>query len=98
MPKTAVDMVRAVLAHGRLQDSWLTAYEIQARVFEFFGKNYSESAITARIRDLRKARYGGHRIDCRKRRGATASEYQLHVAVPEIPAALSPDLFNRSVQ
>lgn len=82
MPKTAVEMVRTVLRHAADSDRWLSAYEIQSRVFEFFEKGYSESAITARIRDCRKAQYGGHRIDCRKRAGSTASEYRLVVPRP----------------
>lgn len=59
---SARDAVLEVLRDG----SWLTPFEIQMEVAKRY-RNFSDSAITARIRDLRKSQYGGHHIYCRKR-------------------------------
>jgi len=37
----------------------------------------SDSSITARLRDLRKPRYGSHIIEKRRRENSTAYEYRL---------------------
>lgn len=46
--------VRAVMADGR----WRSGYEL-ARIV-----GGADSAVTARLRDLRKAKYGGHEVRC----------------------------------
>jgi hypothetical protein len=56
---------------------WLTAYEVQRLVHERTGTLYSESTITARIRDLRKPKCGRWEVLSRKREGARSWEYQL---------------------
>ena len=35
------------------------------------------------MRDLRKAKYGGYLIDCRKREGARVHEYRLKRPTPQ---------------
>ena len=45
-----------------LQKRWLTSVQLQKVIKAKTGKLYSESTITARIRDLRKPEYGGHKI------------------------------------
>ena len=53
---------------------WLTVWEIN----EMLPKNYSDSTITARIRDLRKPQYGGHTVTKRLRNGSSRTrEYKL---------------------
>jgi len=47
------------------RDDWWRPSELQRLVREQTGQLYSESSITARLRDLRKLRYGGHLIDVR---------------------------------
>ena len=76
-PKTTLEAVERELVYARARGRWVTSYEIQALVKENWSMLCSESAITARIRDLRKARYGGHRIDCRRRSGSTSYEYRM---------------------
>lgn len=55
---------------------WLTPYEIQRRVSATYGRWFSDSCITARIRDLRKNRHGA-RIVLRRARNAQTYEYHL---------------------
>lgn len=64
---TALDAVLEALEKGREMNAWLTPYEIQMHVAARYGNKYSDSCITARLRDLRKAQYGGRKVDCRKR-------------------------------
>jgi len=52
---------------------WRTLYEIQTRC------GGSESGISARIRDFRKERFGGHEIKTRRRTEGTW-EYKLEVS------------------
>lgn len=59
---------------------WLTAGQITDRAHEYIPKarNWMTTATcTARIRDFRKARYGGHTIRCERRPGFTAPAYKL---------------------
>lgn len=60
---------------------WLTPSEIGDQVLRDVGTIYSDSTITARLRDLRKPRYGAHVIDVQRRAGRRSSEYRL--ATPE---------------
>lgn len=48
-----------------VSECWVTAYEAQGRVKALTGRSISESAITARIRDLRKPQFGAHPVTCR---------------------------------
>lgn len=65
------DMVELVMSDGRARTLW----EIQQAVEALpHGAHFSESTISARIRDLRKPHYGGHTIKRRTRHGQT-SEY-----------------------
>lgn len=45
-----------------LQRRWLTSTQIQKAIKAREQELYSESTITARIRDLRKPEYGGHPV------------------------------------
>ena len=65
--------VLAVLSDG----DWYMPYEICAEIYKTKGIRFSDSSCTARLRDLRKARYGGHNIEKRRREGSRAYEYKL---------------------
>ena len=51
---------------------WRTLYEIQKATGEG-----SEAAISARLRDLRKARFGGYQVNRRRRGDGGTFEYQV---------------------
>ncbi len=72
-------MVRIALGRG----VWLAPYDIQRIIEIKYDTRMSDSSITARMRDLRKAKYGGHVIDCRKRPGAKVYEYRLQPPTPQ---------------
>ena len=61
-----------------VSERWVTAYEAQRRVKALTGTLVSESAVTARIRDLRKPQYGAHPVTCRyfaRSKGKKVYEY-----------------------
>lgn len=69
------DLVERVMSDGRPRTLW----EIQQAVETLpGGHHFSESTISARIRDLRKEQYGGHVIKRRSRHGQTY-EYWMEV-------------------
>lgn len=63
--KGQLDRVRMVMLHSSLTEEWLTLAEIA----KFAGG--SEAGCSARLRDLRKARFGGYIVE-RRRRGQPA--------------------------
>ena len=71
--KRLVDMVLAILKDGR----WWTPWEICDEIHRNLGIRVSDSSCTARIRDGRKAQYGAHEIEIRKRQGTRSFEYHL---------------------
>ncbi|MEY8205434.1 MAG: hypothetical protein RPR40_10200 [Bermanella sp.] len=75
-----VAMVREVMAAG----AWLTHFQIQRQVANLpAGKHFSESGISARVRDQRKAKNGAHIVNRRIRPGTThLFEYQLVLNTP----------------
>lgn len=56
---------------------WVTPSEIQKEIYRRTGEFHSDSSITARIRDSRKAAYGSHVIEKRLRANSKAYEYRL---------------------
>ena len=67
-----------VLRYLRIRKSgWWEPCELVAKVLTETGTMVSDSSITARLRDLRKPRYGAHIIEKRKREGSRAYEYRL---------------------
>lgn len=66
------ELVLSVLMDGKAMTLW----EIQNAVSDRGGPWFSETTISARIRDLRKSRWGGHTIKRRPRHGHT-NEYWL---------------------
>ncbi len=59
---------------------WLTIPEIRARIQTFYGKQCSETGISARIRDLRKPEHGGHTVESRRRAGAGSGTWEFRLA------------------
>lgn len=66
------------LQHYRPSDQ---AWWVPAELIKFIRVGHSvlisDSSCTARLRDLRKPRYGAHVIEKRKREGSRAYEYRL---------------------
>jgi len=61
----------------RAWPGWRTAPEIGRASLDRHGRMYSDSSITARIRDLRKQAHGGHTVEVRRRPGRRSCEYRL---------------------
>lgn len=62
-PTNCLKAVRAIMADGLWRSSYDVLRELAAQ-----GILASESAVTARLRDLRKPQYGGLKVECRKER------------------------------
>ena len=62
-PTNCLEAVRAIMADGLWRSSYDVLRELAAQ-----GILASESAVTARLRDLRKPQYGGLKVECRKER------------------------------
>jgi hypothetical protein len=62
---------------GLLVGRWLAAYEVQAEIFKLTGKRVSESAVTARIRELRNPKAGGYSVLSRPIAGKNHREYSI---------------------
>lgn len=61
---------------------WRTLNEIQRNIEYWYEKYDSEAAISARLRDFRKVKFGGHTVNRRRRGDAKKGlfEYQLVTA------------------
>jgi hypothetical protein len=70
---TGIDLVLQMLRDG----SWLTPGELQRGMREGSGVMMADAAITARIRDLRKEKYGGWDTPGRRRKGCKSFEYTI---------------------
>lgn len=64
---------------ARLRCGWVRPVVLQEGIAKEFGRWYSESAVTARIRDARKEMYGGWVVESRKCRGRGGWEYRVRV-------------------
>lgn len=63
--------IKDLLSRGQ----WYSTYEVAGYLHITAGRLISESAASARIRDLRKPAFGGHQVISRPRQGHTAWEY-----------------------
>lgn len=72
-PSSLVGIVRQVMA----EHEWLTLYQMQKLVERKCGEWHSDATISARVRDLRKERYGGYMVQRRKKEGTGSFEYRL---------------------
>lgn len=68
------EVIRDLLSRGYAY----TTYEVAGFLEITIGRRISESAVSARIRDLRKPQYGGYKVVSRPRHGCTAWEYQIN--------------------
>lgn len=84
--RTAEPMVGAEPAAGTLNalvlsiisdGKWVMPWEICERLRHEHQLRVSDSSVTARLRDLRKDKFGRHSIELRKRDGSRAYEYRL---------------------
>ena len=57
---TQLGAVKQVMADG----NYRTLEEIAGIVYLLTGKKATEASIAARLRDLRKERFGGYKVDC----------------------------------
>jgi hypothetical protein len=71
--KSQVNAVRAIMATG----AWMTFRTIQDRARYTHGVRISEAGVSARIRDLRKAQYGGFTVLRRSTGAKGIFEYRL---------------------
>jgi hypothetical protein len=68
--------------------SWYTTSEIQDLLRLVHGKRQmSESAVSARTRELRKEKHGHHTVHSRPRQGCTAWEYRVELPAERQEAA-----------
>ena len=68
-----IDAVKDVL----LIHEWVTPYFVQREIERKTGEFYCDSTMSARIRDLRKARYGGYIVERRRKEGTDSFEYRI---------------------
>ena len=66
-----------LLQNGRGWYEWWMPHELCEAICRRHSTMVSDSSVTARIRDLRKPRYGAHVIEKRIREGSRAYEYRL---------------------
>ena len=72
--RTLNGIVLDIMSRARV---WYTPFEIIRAIKADHDVLISDSSCTARLRDLRKEKYGSHVIDKRKREGSNAYEYSL---------------------
>jgi hypothetical protein len=71
--KTLCGIVLAYLRDGK----WVMPWELCAAILHDHKIMVSDSSLTARIRQLRNADYGGHIIEKRIREGSRGYEYRM---------------------
>jgi phage gp37-like protein len=69
------EVIRDLLSRGHAYST----YEVVGYLEITIGRRISESAVSARIRDLRKPEFGGYTVISRPRQGCTAWEYCIEV-------------------
>jgi len=77
------EVIRDLLSRGHHYSN----YEIQGYLQITLGRLISESAVSARVRDLCKPQFGGYTVISRKRHGVTAWEYMIPTANKDQKAA-----------
>lgn len=81
---TQRELVFSVVKDGR----WWTVREVLAACDK---RDWTDSAVTARLRDFRKPQFGGYRVDCRQRAGMPRGVMEYRVFVEEnTPTAAQP--------
>jgi hypothetical protein len=72
---SALNAVKDLMADGE----WRTLQQIRTSLSKKYSKSVSESGVSARLRDLRKLRFGGFDMQSRRREGGPLWEYKLDV-------------------
>ena len=67
------------VSHCMKDGSWRTLAEIE----EILGTGNSQSGISARLRDLRKEKFGGHTVERRRRGNAARGLFEYRLIVNE---------------
>ena len=67
------EIVWRILKRG----GWITSYELAGTIWRDYGIWMTDSSATARIRDLRKVRYGNYTIKCRPAKEGKSWQYKL---------------------
>ncbi|AMV29318.1 hypothetical protein VT84_33290 [Gemmata sp. SH-PL17] len=61
---------------------WLTLLEIQLRIFAATQKRDPEASVSARLRDLRKERFGGFTVERQRRGDPKAGLWEYRLVIP----------------
>lgn len=72
-PKSLCAVVKEIM----LLNEWCTLYFLQAEVQRKTGERHSDSTVSARVRDLRKLKYGGYVIERRPKENSDSWEYKI---------------------
>jgi hypothetical protein len=57
---------------------WRTIYQLSQEVKSFFGQDCPTQSASARLRDLRKPKFGGFKINRRRRNNSGTWEYSIN--------------------
>ena len=76
-PKLNPKSLCAVVKEIMLLNEWVTPYEVQREIERKTGERHADSTVTARMRDLRKLKFGGYIIERRRRENTDSQEYKI---------------------
>ena len=76
-PAPTVGTLNAIVLDIMADGRWRMPFEICDLILRLHRVKISDSSCTARIRDLKKAKFGGHSVEKRIRDGSRAYEYRL---------------------
>jgi hypothetical protein len=68
-----------VIVRDELRKGWRTLSDLQAVVSDALGRPVSEAGVSARVRDLRKNRFGNHTVE-RRRVSPTSGLWEYRLA------------------
>lgn len=77
MNEPSKDTLNSYVYQYLKERGWLTPSHLCLLIRYRYFVMVSDSSVTARLRDLRKERYGGHSIVKRRKEGSRAYEYRL---------------------
>jgi len=72
--KTHISIIRSLMLGGR----WYTLPGLQVAIRKKYGEYVMVTTISARIRDLRKSRYGAYEIERQRMPNSKLFRYRLH--------------------
>jgi hypothetical protein len=75
------DTVKQVLLLAAHHDAWMTLGELARKT------KYPEASISARIRDMRKPRYGGYTVEKRRVGNPARGLWEYRLTLPQTQAA-----------